>query len=291
MVTRNNRSGAIDPLIAISTALIGAAAGLGAYAGAPFYALGLDYVERDIGDKLRRLHYRTSNLRRILVLWSIALAATFLGMWLLAENLVFAVLGTALLSCGPWFVIRRMAEKYRQRIEDQLADAMVSLSSAVKAGLSLAQALGVLADQSPQPIQSEFRRIVSEYEMGKPLDRTLDEARHRLKSENFALFAAALLASRESGGRLNETIERIARSIRELQRLERKINSETAMARRSAVYMALAPLVILIMYYFIDPEAVRLLFVTTAGHLLLAASVLLNVIAYFWARAILNPDI
>lgn len=278
-------------MIAISTALIGAAVGLGAYAGAPFYALGLDFVERDIGDKLRRLHYRTNNLRRILVLWSIALAATFLGTWLLAENLTFAVLGTALLSCGPWFVIRRMAERYRQRIEDQLADAMVSLSSAVKAGLSLAQALGVLADQSPQPIQSEFRRIVSEYEMGKPLDRTLDEARHRLKSENFALFAAALLASRESGGRLNETIERIARSIRELQRLERKINSETAMARRSAVYMALAPLVILIMYYFIDPEAVRLLFVTTAGHLLLAISVLLNVAAYFWARAILNPDI
>ena len=90
-------------MIAISTALIGAAVGLGAYAGAPFYALGLDFVERDIGDKLRRLHYRTNNLRRILVLWSIALAATFLGTWLLAENLTFAVLGTALLSCGPWF--------------------------------------------------------------------------------------------------------------------------------------------------------------------------------------------
>jgi Flp pilus assembly protein TadB len=55
--------------------------------------------------------------------------------------------------------------------------------------------------------------------------------------------------------------------------------------------MALAPLVILVMYYFIDPEAVRLLFGTPVGHLLLGASVLLNVIAYFWARAILNPDI
>jgi len=267
------------------------AVGVGAFAGAPFYALALDYVERDIGDKLRRLHYRTGKLRSILVLWSIALAVSFFGTWLLADNFVFAVLGTALLSCGPWLVIRRMAERYRQRIEDQLADAMVSLSSAVRAGLSLAQALGVLADQSPQPIQAEFRRIVSEYEMGKPLDRTLEEAKERLKSENFAIFAAALLASRESGGRLNETIERIARSIRELQRLERKINSETAMARRSAVYMALAPPVILVMYYFIDPQAVRLLFNTGVGHLLLAVSVILNLAAYFWARAILNPDI
>ena len=278
-------------LVIISTALIAAAVGLGAYSGAPLYALALSYVERDIGDKLRRLHYRTGKLRRILMIWSLALAATFFCTWLLADNLVFAVLGTALLACGPWFVIRRMAERYRQRVEDQLADAMVSLSSAVKAGLSLAQALGVLADQSPQPIQLEFRRIVSEYEMGKPLDRTLDEARDRLKSENFALFAAALMASRESGGRLNETIERIARSVRELQRLERKITSETAMARRSAIYMSLAPPVILVMYYFIDSNAVAMLFTKTAGHLLLAAAVILNLAAYAWARAILNPDI
>jgi Flp pilus assembly protein TadB len=63
------------------------------------------------------------------------------------------------------------------------------------------------------------------------------------------------------------------------------------MARRSAVYMALAPPVILVMYYFIDPQAVRLLFNTGVGHLLLAVSVILNLAAYFWARAILNPDI
>ena len=44
----------------------------------------------------------------------------------------------------------------------------------------------------------------------------------RLRSENFALFAAAMEASRESGGRLNETVDRIAHSVRELQRLERK---------------------------------------------------------------------
>ena len=62
-----------------------------------------------------------------------------------------------------------------------------------------------------------------------------------MQSENFALLAATLLASHESGGRLNEIVERIAQSVRELQRLERKIMAETAQARTSAVYMALAP--------------------------------------------------
>jgi tight adherence protein B len=132
---------------------------------------------------------------------------------------------------------------------------------------------------------------VAEYKMGKPLERTLVEAKERLQSENFALFAAAMLASHESGGRLNETVERIAQSVLELQRLERKIVAETAQARKSAVYMALAPAFILTAYWFVDPVNTALLFTTMPGQVLLAIAVVLNVIAYLWSRLILSPDI
>ena len=99
------------------------------------------------------------------------------------------------------------------------------------------------------------------------------------------------MASRESGGRLNETVDRIAHSVRELQRLERKVVSETAMARRSAIYMALAPLFIVVLYSFADPESIRTLFTTPPGHLLLVVAIVLNIGAYLWARVILNPDL
>lgn len=113
----------------------------------------------------------------------------------------------------------------------------------------------------------------------------------RLRSENFALFAAAMMASHQSGGRLNEIVERIAQSVLELQRLERKVQSETAQARKSAVYMAIAPAFILVVYYFVDPESTTRLFTDPLGHVLLAAAVVLNVMAYLWARVILSPDI
>lgn len=127
--------------------------------------------------------------------------------------------------------------------------------------------------------------------MGKPLEQTLVEAKDRLRSENFSLFAAALLASRRSGGKLNETVERIARSVLEMQRLERRIASETAQARKSAVYMALAPPLILVVYYFVDPINTVALFNTFFGQALLSAALVMNVMAYVWARFILTPDI
>jgi tight adherence protein B len=281
----------MTPFAAISTVAIGLSTGLLAYFGRSYYWRAIDLLQRDFADKLRRMHMTTHHLRWQLVAWSIALVALLLGFWLLADSPIFGVLTAVLLFCGPWMLVRRMAERHRQRLEDQLGDSMVSLSSAIKAGLSLTQAMEVLADQSPKPIDAEFARIVGEYEMGNPLDRTLEEAKNRLRSENFSLFAAALLASRESGGRLNETVDRIAHSVRELQRLERKVTSETAMARKSAVYMALAPFFILILYYFADPVAVSRMFLTPPGQLLLSAAVILNIAAYLWARAILDPDI
>jgi tight adherence protein B len=281
-----------ETLLAAGTALVGVGVALAAFAGRESIGAGLAFVEDDLRDKLRRLRVNTRNLHKWIVAWAIAVAAALLGFSIALDSIPFGLLFAILLVCVPWYIVRRMAEKRRLRIEDQLADAMVSLASAIKAGLSLGQALEILAQQCPRPICEEFRQMYGEYQMGKPLERVLVETRDRLKSENFALFAAAMQASRESGGRLNETVERIAHSVMELQRLERKIVSETAQARTSAVYMALAPFAVMVMYYFfIDPENTERLFVTVPGQLILCTSLVFNLVAYLWARKILNADI
>ena len=279
-------------LLALGTLMIGLATAAFVYAGADSYRRGLNVVEADFRDKLRRLRIRAPRLRTWLIVWAAVVGVVFLAMWMLLEMPVIGLTVAVLLVYLPWYIVRRMAEKRRLQIEDQLADAMVSLSSAIKAGLSLAQAIEILAHQTPIPISQEFQQIYGEYQLGKPMERCLAETRERLRSENFALFAAAMEASRESGGRLNETVDRIAHSVRELQRLERQVLSETAQARTSALYMALAPIAVLAIYYFIiDPENTSRLFTTVWGQILLSASVVLNVVAYLWARAILRPDI
>lgn len=276
----------------LGTLMIGLATAGVAWAGSDYYARGLDFVERDFRDKLRRLRLNPKGLRGWLTAWAALVLAVFLVLWIALDMFLIGVSVAVLLVCLPWYIVRRMAERRREKIEDQLADAMVSLSSAVKAGLSLAQAIEILAQQTPRPISQEFQQIYGEYRMGKPMERCLAEAKDRLRSENFALFAAAMEASRESGGRLNETVDRIAHSVRELGRLERKLQSETAQARSSAFYMALAPLFVLAIYYFvIDPQNTERLFTTVWGQILLSTALVLNVVAYLWARAILNPEI
>lgn len=282
----------MNPVLFLSSGLMGLAFGLLSWAGAGHFRRGVDVVEGDFRDKLRRLRIRMPRLRQLLVSWLAFVLTVFVVLWIAFDLFFLGLLIIGLLFCLPWYVLRRKAEKRRLQIEDQMADAMVSLSSSIKAGLSLAQSLEILARQTPPPICQEFQQLHGEYQLGKPMDRCLEETKERLRSENFALFAAAMEASRESGGRLNETVDRIAHSVRELQRLERKILSDTAQARTSALYMALAPLGILALYFFVfDPENTKKLFQTVPGQLMLCVALILDVVAYVWARMILSPEI
>lgn len=276
----------------LTSVLIGLSCALIPLTGGDLFHWALGFVEDDLREKLRRLRVDTRPLHGWLIVWLLAVGVVFLGFLLVLDSAVFAILFSVLLIAVPWYVVRRLAEQRRQKIEDQLADAMVTLSSAIKAGLSLGQSLEILADQCPHPINQEFRQMVGEYQMGQPLDRVLEDTRIRLKSENFALFAAAMQASRESGGRLNETVDRIAHSVLELQRLERKIMTETAQARTSGLYMALAPVAVLAMYYFVlDPENTEKLFTTVPGQLILSLAIVLDIAAYVWSQYILSADI
>ncbi len=276
----------------VGSLLVGAGIAFALWAGSDSLQRAFAFVESDFRDKLRRMRIPARNLRAILVCWLGATVGVSVVMWIALRLPIIGFLVAAVLFCLPWYVLRRMAAARKEKIEDQMADAMVSLSSAIRAGLSLAQAMEILARQCPQPICQEFQQVYGEYQMGKTLEVCLVEAKQRLQSENFALFAAAMDASRKSGGRLNETVERIAHSVRELQRLERKINAETAQARKSAVYMAIAPAFILLLYYlFVDPVNTTRLFTQVPGQIMLAIAALLNIVAYLWARKILNPEI
>ncbi|RLS58119.1 MAG: hypothetical protein DWH91_03280 [Planctomycetota bacterium] len=276
----------------LASILIGLAFAAGGWALIGAQQGWLDQLESRWSAQLRRIRLSPLRLRTYLICWLSITAAVGGLLWAGFGAPVFAITAVLGLLTIPTWVLRTLVQRRRDRIEDQLADAMVSLSSAIRAGLSLPQALEVLAMQCPRPIREEFQQIHGEYQLGKTLDICLKEARERLRSENFALFAAALEASRQSGGRLNEVVERIAISVRELHRLERKILAETAQARRSSFYMTLAPAVILFLYWaFLDPAAVERLFVEPPGQLVLVAAGLLNIVAYLWCQRILETEI
>ncbi|KKL97019.1 hypothetical protein LCGC14_1838650, partial [marine sediment metagenome] len=90
---------------------------------------------------------------------------------------------------------------------------------------------------------------------------------------------------------LAETLDRISDSIREIHRLEKRVETLTAPGRAAARWMGAMPAVMLIILRVIWPEGVALLFTDDVGRLILFIIVVLNVVGFLWIRKIVSIDI
>jgi tight adherence protein B len=149
----------------------------------------------------------------------------------------------------------------------------------------------LLAENALRPISEEFSHLLREYEHGVSLEQAMQKAANRMGSSNYRLLFSALLTHRERGGDLGETLERIAESIREIHRLEKRIETLTAPGRAAARWMGAMPLVILGILYMIDPYGVSLLVTEDAGKVILFFIVLLNIGGFLWIRQIVSIDV
>jgi tight adherence protein B len=192
---------------------------------------------------------------------------------------------------APHMFIRHMEEKRRQRLDQQLVDGLTTLASAARAGLNLVQSMELLTKNHTGPIKQEFGQVLREYHMGLDLNQALRHASDRIGSSMYRLTFTAVEIHRRRGGDLADSLDRIADSIRDIQRLEGKLDALTAQGRSQATMMAVMPLVFLGILYVINPEGTTLLFTTATGRLILLAVALVIVLAFIWIRRIMAIDI
>lgn len=275
------------------------ATGLAAAAAASMGALDRAFdawgavTSRRIGDlqpQLRALHVGGAGVDRGMKLWGIGLILVVgvlgsLGQWLLALP------AAALVWTAPRLVVESMMKRRRTRLRDQLVGATVALANSTRAGLSLAQGLESASAETPEPLRSEFRQIVNEYQRGRPLTEAIAAAKARLKLEGFTLFASALIVCLERGGRVADALVEISRSLQENQRLERKLEAETASGRMVVVVLTIFPVAFLGLFSLINPEGTGLMFSTLVGQAVLVVVALLVFAASALAKRILAIDI
>jgi tight adherence protein B len=211
--------------------------------------------------------------------------------YLVVNNMIVAIIGGTLGGILPMITLRMLRRRRMGKLEDQLVDGVQSLASGVRAGLNLVQAFELVAHNLPAPIGQEFAHMIREYEYGTSLDRAMMNAAERIGSINYRLVFSALLTHRERGGDLGDTLDRIAESVREIQRLEKRVETLTAQGRAAARWMGMMPAVILGILWFIDKQGVELLFSDDIGKILLAVIVALNLAGFLWIRQIVNIDI
>lgn len=218
--------------------------------------------------------------------WGLALLALPLSLIGLARApLLLPVTGWLLYQTPPW-VLSALIGRRRRRLRDQLVPVCFTLANASRSSLSLSQGIRLAADEAPEPLRSEMRRIGWEYGHGRSLSQALSDAAERLDLRGFRMLAAALTTCLEHGGPVTETLDHLSQAVQENQRLELRMDSLSAGARLSVATMSVFPAIFLVVNGLIEPDSTRRMLTTIPGHLLLTTIILLTVISVRWGMRI-----
>ena len=208
-----------------------------------------------------------------------------------SKIIIFGLIGAVAAFPLPRLYLNFLRKQRLRKFNEQLEDALLSMSSSLKAGFSINQALEVIAQENRRPISFEFNLLIQELRLGVTLEKGLDNMSRRLDCPDFELVAVSILTARQTGGELTATLERLAGMIRERVRIAARIRALTAQGRMQAAIIAIMPFALLFAMMNIVPDMMNAFFSTVAGILSLLAVVILVVIGFLSIRKITNIDI
>lgn len=205
---------------------------------------------------------------------------------------IFVALGTILVTFPlPRLYLRHLRKERIKKFNEQLEDALLSISGSLKAGFSINQALESIAQENRPPISFEFNLLIHEIRLGVSLDTALTKMCKRLNCPDFDLVAIAIITARQTGGELTAILERLASVIRERVRITGRIRALTAQGRLQAVIIGLMPFALFAAMLYIVPDMMNSFFSSVAGILCFLAVILLDLAGFFLIKKITTIDI
>lgn len=200
-----------------------------------------------------------------------------------------AIVSAAIGFVVPALAIRVIAIKRKKKFQEQLLDALMILSSSLKSGLSFLQAIDVLVDEMPAPINQEFSLVLRENKMGASLEDSLVRLNKRMALEELELMINSILVARETGGDLTKVFNRLATTIRDNQKVKAHIKTLTLQGRIQGIVMSALPVLFAAWIGTTQKGHFDVMFTTELGRKLLYAAVFLQLIGvyliYVFSRA------
>jgi tight adherence protein B len=173
-------------------------------------------------------------------------------------------------------------------LDQQLADAVRTMASGLRAGLSVTQSLRYAADEAELPLAASLVAVVDDVDVGTKLGDALERWADLVGSDDARLVVGVLRLHRRSGGDLPRVLDQLADTLRDRHAAAREVRALTAQARLSGVILGLLPVGFFLFLWLTSRRDIEGAFRTPAGLTSLALGAGLEAIAFYWIRRLLE---
>jgi len=227
---------------------------------------------------------------------------------LLAQMLILGVLGALLglwanilmlpwlsvlamagfLGSLPYLYVLRQLHNRLSAFEQQFPEGLDFLARAMRAGHAFAISLEMLADEGPQPLSVEFRKVFNEQNLGLPIETALKNLVTRVPLLDVRFFVSAVLLQRETGGNLSEILTKLAHIIRERFQLRGQVRAASAHGRLTGTILTIMPVVLMLGLMVVAPGYLQSMAADPDGKYIIAGAIVCLLLGHISIRRIID---
>jgi len=211
----------------------------------------------NLGQRLELLLYQAGLTMRVgallLLIAGFGMGGYFVGV-LVTHRVAPGLLFMGLCAPLPYFYVKFKKGQRMNAFSAEFPDALDLLVSALRAGLSFSAAMQIVAEESPEPVRSEFAVAVEEQSLGLDFRETMMNLTRRVDSLDLKFFVTAVILQRDTGGNLAEILENTSKLIRDRFRILGDIKTFTAQGRLTGGILLCLPLSISLFMFVMTPD-------------------------------------
>jgi tight adherence protein B len=183
---------------------------------------------------------------------------------------------------------RRRATALEAERDEQVVDAVTSITAAIRAGQSVPQALSFAAAEARPPLRASLERLDTALDLGVPVDDAIDAWTGEVGTGDARLLAGVLTLHRRSGGDLPSVLDQVAGTLRERRAAVREVHALTAQARLSGTILGVLPFGFFAFLWLTSRSEIEGAFRSPAGVIAIVLGVVLEGLAFLWIRHLLE---
>ncbi len=235
--------------------------------------------------QLGRLAAPTAFFLFFIPLFSLSSAASTMA------GVVLGLAAGAFVFTLPARYVRILRERRRVKFNEQLVDALGTMSNALRAGFSINQAFESVANIGDKPIAQEFNVLLQQMRVGLPFDAALASLDKRVGSDDLTLVCTSIDIARRTGGNLTDIFDRISETIRGRMRIERRVRTLTAQGRLQGIIVSLMPFVLGLAMTVMKPDVMLPFLTSLKGGICIGIAAALVLVGWLFIRKIIRIDV
>jgi len=121
--------------------------------------------------------------------------------------------------------------RYKKKIENDMLEAITVMNNAFKAGMSITQAVDLVAKELDGPISKEFKKIGMEISLGLDMETAFRRFSNRINLSEAIYLTASISVLNKTGGNIIKVFDSIEKTMFSRKKLENEYKSLTSSSK------------------------------------------------------------